>query len=664
MNKHTEQGLHPHLNLNDFLSSEKKIINNFLSKEWLITRGGTERYNSNNYNYVIAKPPKVYTDLFNLVREFVIIFSPFTEFQPRTLNVIEKIQNSFESLRIEKICSIVISKSENIESEVRKLLLSDPEIQIVVPFSYKEFNNLITDQFVKNRFKEYFFTRDLFAFQSELKKDLYFFGRNEIVHKLVTRHNSNENSGLFGLRKTGKTSILHSVRRVLANDNTLSVIINCQNPDFNLKNWNKALFYIINQIKEQNNVVLKVREEKLYNGDKSSESFEKDIRSILNKVKSKNILIILDEIEHITFEISHVTHWKKGYDFLTFWQALRSIFQKDDNLFTFLIAGTNSKAIEFTTINFTDNPIFELIPKDSFIPSFSVKQVEEMVSNLGKIMGLSFDDTIFSKLKEDFGGHPFLIRQVCSYIHKNVDIPRPARVDKVIYQKAKDLYNKNNSTYNEMILGVLKNFYNDEYLMLEFLAIGDFDSFKEFADLSPEYTRHLLGYGIIDENNGEYHFKIDSVKDHLAEKKKYKKIKLTQLDKQKEISERRNKIEPKLRLITRTILFSKYGENEAKKNVLRIMGKTRENKYFSSSFKDIFNPNKSLIYFEDLKKIIAKDWETFENIFGKDKNEFTTFMNNINKYRADAHAKLISDDEMSLFRVSISKIEEKIENYL
>jgi hypothetical protein len=662
--KRVTQGIHPSLNISNFLESEKKIINTFLSKEWLITRSGTETFSNNEYRYIIAKPPKVYTDLFNLVREFIIVFSPFDEFQPRTLNAIEKIQQSFKGLRIEKICSVVISKSPKIEEEIKKLLLSDPEVQIVVPFSYREFNNTTNNEFVKNRFKEYFFSRDLFAFQSELKKDLYFFGRNEIVHKLVTRHNSNENSGLFGLRKTGKTSILHGVRRVLSTENTLSVIINCQSPDFNLKNWNNALYYIIKQIKEQNNIVQKIRDETLYVGDKTVESFEKDLKSVLNKSKSKNVLIILDEIEHITYEISHIPQWKKGYDFLTFWQALRSIFQKEDNLFTFLIAGTNSKAIEFTTINFTDNPIFELIPKDSFIPSFSVNQVEEMVSNLGKIMGLFFDDIIYSKLKEDFGGHPFLIRQVCSYIHKTVKTERPARVDKIIYQKAKESYNKNNTTYNEMILEVLKNFYNDEYLMLEFLAINDLKTFKEFADLSPSYTRHLLGYGIIDENNGDYHFKIESIKDYLSEKKKYKKIKLTQEEKQKEISERRNRIEPKIRAITRTILFSKYGENEAKRIVLKIMGGNREKKYFTSALKDIFDPNKSMIYYEDLRKIINKEWESFENIFGRDKNDFNTYMNNVNKYRVDTHAKTISDDEMSLFRVSITKIEEKIEKYL
>jgi len=664
MIRKTIKGIHPDLNLSDFLVSEQKIINSFLSKEWLITRSGNQKFGKGYYRYIIAKPPKVYTDLFNLVREFIILFSPFDEFQPRTLNAIDKIQQSFKGLRIEKVCSVVISKSPKIEQELSKLLLSDPEVQIVVPFSYDEFKNKTTNDFIKNRFKDYFFSRDLFAFQSELKKDLYFFGRNEIVHKLVTKHKSNENSGLFGLRKTGKTSIIHGVRRVLSSEDTLSVIINCQSPDFNLKTWNKALYYIIRQVKEQNNIVQKIRDEKMYVGDRTVESFEKDLKSVLNRAKSKSVLIIFDEIEHITFGVSHIEHWKSGYDFLTFWQAIRSVFQKENSLFTFLIAGTNPKSIEFTTINGTDNPIFELIPKDSFVPCFSVNQVEEMISNLGKIMGLSFDDTIFSKLKEDFGGHPFLIRQVCSQIHKNVDAERPARVDKIIYEKAKSDYNKGNSTYNEMILEVLKNFYNDEYQMLEFLAIDDLATFKDFATISSTYTAHLLGYGIIDENNGEYHFKIESIKDYLSEKKKYKRIKLTLRDKQQEISERRNKIEPKLRSITRTILFSKYGENDAKKIVLKIMGTDRERKYYASSLKDIFDGNKSIVFFEDIRKVISKEWGLFENIFGKDKNDFNTYMNNVNKYRIDTHAKTITDDEMSLFRVSITKLEKQIDNYL
>ncbi len=658
------KGIHPKTDFSLFPKEEKKITEDFLSKEFLVTRCEKFEYLNSKYNFIVVKPPKIYSDLFNIVREFIILFSPYNEFQARTLHVIDKIQSNFPGLRIEKICTIIISKCKNIESELRDILHSDPEVQLLVPFSYEEFKSDYNDEFIKNRFKEYFFNRDLFSFQSELKKELYFFGRNEIVHKLVTKHKSNENSGLFGLRKTGKTSILHGVRRLLNNDNTLSVIINCQSPDFHLKKWNKALHYIIKEIKVQNNIIQKVREEKLYLESKAVESFESDLKRILAKSKSSSILLIFDEIEHITFEVSHIDHWKRGYEFLTFWQALRSIFQKENNLFTFLIAGTNPKSVEFTTIKGTDNPIFELISRDSFVPSFSIKQVEEMVSYLGKIMGLTFDEIIYSKLQEDFGGHPFLIRQVCSYIHKYVTKERPARVDKVIYENAKNDYQQNNAIYNEMILEVLKNFYNDEYQMLEFLAIGDVATFNEFAGISPSYTTHLKGYNIIDENDNQFHFKIESVKNYLSDKKKYKRIGLTNKEMLAEISERRNQLEPKLRRLVRQVMFSKYGENEAKKIVLRIMGTERERKYYSKKLKEIFDGNQSIIYFEDLRKIVSKEWLVFENIFEKNKHEFETFMSNVNKYRKDAHAKDINEDEMALFRVAITKLENYIDNYL
>ena len=53
------QGIHPNLNLSDFLVSEQKIINSFLSKEWLITRSGNQKFGKGYYRYIIAKPPKV-----------------------------------------------------------------------------------------------------------------------------------------------------------------------------------------------------------------------------------------------------------------------------------------------------------------------------------------------------------------------------------------------------------------------------------------------------------------------------------------------------------------------------------------------------------------------------------------------------------------------------
>ena len=59
-----------------------------------------------------------------------------------------------------------------------------------------------------------------------------------------------------------------------------------------------------------------------------------------------------------------------------------------------------------------------------------------MVRRLGRIMGLKFDEVIYGKLTEDCGGHPYLMRHICSVIHKISNSDRPIRVDKTLYAEA------------------------------------------------------------------------------------------------------------------------------------------------------------------------------------------------------------------------------------
>jgi hypothetical protein len=663
MYKASTPGINPKIIDGHFTDEEKKIIHR-LSREWYITSGGgrIELGIASKYKYMLMKPTSVFQELFNFEREIIVVFSDYTAFEPRTLDAFDKAETLVQNLRIEKICSVLISGDNNIEGKLRNLLKSDSEYQVIIPFTYDELLKNHDSYLIRNRFKEHFYSRDLFAFQSPLKKDLYFFGRNDLVHSLVNRHRSNENSGLFGLRKTGKTSIIYGVQRKLKSLDYASVFIDCQNPSFHLKRWNKALKYVIDEIKIQNGISAIVKDEAEYNEDKAATNFEKDIIKIRKKL-NKNILLIFDEIEHISPKISLSEHWKNNNDFIYFWQSLRSIFQKNNDIFTYLIVGTNPTSVETPFINGVDNPIYNQIPYE-YINQFDVAQTKEMVTKLGGVMGLNFDELLFSKLAEDFGGHPFLIRNLCSVINRTAPKERPVRIDKATYEKNKEVFNSEYGNYIDMILSVLREYYSDEYEMLKFLALGDKDTFNSFAAISNEYTNHLRGYNILDYNNGDYFFKIEAVRQFLVEANKYKKINLTTKEKYQEISERRNSVEVKLRQIIRTTLSAAIGEINAKANVLDLFGEPRKNKYYAYSLKDVFNPNKSEIYFEDLKKIINKNWANFEHIFGRDKEGFSTYMAAINKYRVEAHAKEITDDEMSYFRVCATKIETYIDNYL
>lgn len=662
-------GKHPYLKTNHFNSIEKKIIDK-LSKEFYITNGGAKINlgKTSQYKYILIKPTDNYIEMFNLEREIIVIFSFYRFFEPRTLDAIDYVSKIIQKLRLEKICSVVISGDNKVEKTLEGILKKDVESQIVIPFTYEEIINNKSEYFFRNKFKKHFYTRDLFAFESPLKKDLYFFGRTHIIHKIINRHKSNENSGLFGLRKTGKTSVIFGIERTMESTGALSIYIDCQNPAINKRKWNKALFYIIFLIGKKydiNNPEQKgFSAEKDYTELNAPILFEKDIKILFNHLGKKNILLIFDEIENISFDISPSKNWCNDLDFIYFWQTLRSIFQKLNNVFSYLVVGTNAMCIEKSTVGGKDNPLFNSIPFE-YIGRFTVTQTKEMVVRLGSMMGLQFDESIYTYLTDDFGGHPFLMRHVCSTMNSLVHEQRPALISKEIYRKAKEQFNLRYSNYIEMILNVLKIHYYEEYRMLELLALGQMDEFSKYVLHNPILTSHLLNYGVIDRDNKTYYFRIDSVKEYLIERLKYSKIELTDLEKRAEISERRNRLEEKLRILVRNQLAIKFGKVEATKLFLKVMEEKRREKHLAKSYYELFDANKSEIYFSDLKIIIEKKWsECFENIFDKDLKSFSSKMDTINKFRKpDAHAGSISKDDFILLRISFKWIEEKIDYY-
>jgi hypothetical protein len=287
-----------------------------------------------------------------------------------------------------------------------------------------------------------------------------------------------------------------------------------------------------------------------------------------------------------------------------------------------------------------------------------------MVRKLGRIMGIKFKDTIYGKLTEDFGGHPYLVRHVCSVINRIAGRERPTEVDKQLYEKGKEVFAREYGGYMEMILGVLRDFYSDEYAMLQYLACGDHETFREFERLSPYYTNHLLGYGIIEESRGDYAFSIESLRGHLLAKHKYVRINLSNSEKLQEISERRNALEPKLRQLVRAQLAARYGKAAATDIVVAMLGETRHSKQRALSYEELFDPRLARIYWDDVRKLILKEWDCFRFIFGGDASDFGRRMETINKYRVDAHASNISDEETAYVRTCFTALEQSVSEFL
>lgn len=651
----TRHGINGKVRLEQLADDERQIIDLLSRKYWYITRVEQHTYGTNQCHVAFLKPVEYVTQNFNISRELIMIMSSYPTFEARTLDVLDDLD--VQELRLEEICCIVVSHDPNIENVIKQYQLSNKESRIFIPFYYKNLLQENNDEYAINQMRSYFYTRDLFGIQDALRKEIYFFGRRELIQDLVNKHDNFENAGIFGLRKTGKTSILYGVQRTLNKKGSISVFIDCQ--VLHLSSWNKALHYIIKKIVDENFLKQKLALQNKSRYENESEAywaFEEDMKNVLLSLR-KNILIIFDEIENITPGTSASRNWNKGSDFVKFWQVLRSLFQSQNGRYryTYLIAGTNPRCLELTKLDNVDNPLFSQF-SPSYIRPFDYSNTKEMLDQLGGYMGIRFTPEVITHIEEDFGGHPLLIRQVCSYIHKNVSLVRPVEIKKAEYLGYKDKFHEDQngfSVYAQMILQVLMDWYPDEYQMLEWLAIGDINSFKEFSS-EGEFINHLRYYGIIgkDTTPNEYHFKIEALKNFLLTSNKYKRPALSDEDKIKEICSRRVAIEKKLRKLVKRQLKSSLGEAGAKAEIIRVLYGAKEIGHKSNiPYADFFDPNKHDIYLDSLFSVIKKNYSCFENLFELPEHAFepkATIFNQLR--RIDAHAKDVTESDFQTFR--------------
>jgi len=650
-------GIHNKFKLQRFKPSEKSVLKK-LSASWFMTSSGEEvKVHHSTHNYFLMKPTSGFTEMFNLDREIVCIFSEYAAFDPRSLDVFDEVFSRLPRNRVETICGVLISKDSQIESKVDNCLNSDPEHPIIIPFTYHELYHDYCKENIERRFRSKFYNRDLFSFLSPLKKDVYFFGRNQVVNEIFDQHKTNEHSSLFGLRKSGKTSITYAVQRKLNSNGGESLLFDCESPAIHRLRWNELLEYVVSKYHELKESRAKITYEGRYLEKNAASSFEDDILKIYNSKKRVSTLFIYDEIERITPKTASSEHWNTEKDFIYFWQTMRAFFQKHQGVFTYMLVGTNPSSVESPFLLESENPIFSSIPSN-FVPNFSLDQVTEMVTKLGAYMGLKFDPAICARLHEDLGGHPFLIRQMCSLLHKNIKGERPQIIDKPSYKKVFIEFNEQSHQFLTMMITVLQAWYPDEYDMLTFLANNDLESFEELATAHSEYTRHLLGYGLIQKGAGGYAFNLDILNNYLSAKHKHQRINLSNEDKLAEISSRRNSLEKGLRFLIRNALQANLGGSKAKAAVLASIPSDRREKLSELSLSELLHKGKSPLFFLDLKNLLSKNWDIFQNVFEIDKQKLMFILEDINTIgRPDAHAKDITNDDFSQLRLHFQKVE-------
>lgn len=661
------------------IKGEEKVKSSIkeFSRFGLVTFSRLHSFKSTKYSIHFIKPIAKLKQLYNLGDEVLILCcnDNFSNFKSRTKDFLDFLlmTNSEFKNRLDKLTCFLIDDCDNIAELVKKDRIDNPDARLIVPFSYNELRGGLTDDILQSRLRVFLYERDLFGVASPLQNDNLFFGkdRTNVISELYGKYRQGEHGGLFGLRRIGKTSILNLLKLRVEQSGGVVFYFDCTK--YHHLRWNEFLRQIIVDLQNKyaydpNSEGVSLPKEYYidtsindYSGSHAALSFENDIKKLFNAFSQQRILLIFDEIEQISYETSSSEHWKNGSDSLYFWQTLRAISQTDRRLISFVITGVNPKCIENSKINGNDNPIFNILTPQ-YITLFDYADVKAMISDIGRHLGLHFDEEIYSKLIEDYGGHPFLTRQVCSRINSDVlnkNEPRPYKVSRFSYDKCADEYRTQMEAVITQILGVLEDYYPEEYKLLKTLALQGSSTFKRSLTYGDSSIAHLLGYCLIIKNDDDYYIRISSIGEYLKNKYRYDAI-LTEMEQKiKRINQRRYSLENKLRSLIAITLKSKYGR-KAVENLVKIVSKNTTDKTQSSKLQKLeLKKAMQELYFSQLKTLIGNDWKNYQTIF-EDRMKFEQFFDLINKFRVDAHSKTINEEDEAMLNIAFKFFESKL----
>jgi hypothetical protein len=653
-----QPGMHPKFDITRFAVPHQRVLRRLCQMTHLNRDGEVVMGRDTKYRYALIRPTGQMRGLLHTDREVMVIFSDYQEFQSRTLDAFDRLLNSIpDDFRVEKVARILISEDKDVSTKIRKLFESKPDAPVVIPFHVSELTLSTTDSQIASRIREFTYSRDLFSMSSPLRNDLYFYGRSNLINEICSKLASGENFGLFGLRRSGKTSIVNGISRAISTRSGSAIIIDCQSPAVHQRRWNELLFHIVKTAKHNLNSTAVVCSEIKYNEKDAADAFLKDLRAIKSNKKIKFLAILFDEIERIGFGTASSPHWNDDRDFLHFWQAVRYGFQSENSPFSFLIVGTNPSAVERIKIFESDNPLFGNVEK-RFIPMFSQEQTSEMVDGLGAIMGIQFDGDCKARLNVDFGGHPFLTRYACSYV-SNSSKERPLSVDRTVYQAGVKLFSAESYSYVESIVGLLRDEYPEEFEMLKYLGSGDEESFRYLAEADRRLYEHLIGYGVVARGAKSFYFSIGVVREYFENLSRPSKL-LTYEEKISEISSKRNSLERDLRRFIGSAVKFTTAKSQRSDKILSRLTQVRRDAVSKLSFEQLISEGNSPLFLNELKAILCGNWDIFGNAFDMQKPELEYHMDVINRTRVDAHAKDLTDLEFDKWRVSFGELSKAI----
>lgn len=442
---------------------------------------------------------------FGFTREVLVAYSPFVDLQSRLVIEIRR-ELAGPASRATPDIAFVSSPDPRLRAKLEDW--STPDL-LLIPVERRDGES--APAFI-SLLRQFLYTRDLF-YETTPVRGSRFYGRKKLLRALRDDVASRNVSGLFGLRKAGKTSVLTELSDTV-DSRVIPILMDLETfpapPD-------DPTPYIIEDLRRRLRDALQERgmrqtEFSHLVPNPSITEWKTATQTLMKELHKGGlmILLMLDEVEYLTSDRVDIREGNLP-QIAQLLGAFRSLVQETQN-FTFLLSGLTSAIIESGRLYGRPNPLFSWA-KSYYLGPFDRTDADELASGVGGRMGVGFDSSGLEALHEGSGGHAFLYRNLASAAVQSLpDDLYGRQISSTEIQRVYPRWKMDVAGHVREMIDHVKRYYPEESILIEILK-DEPEEFGAIADIEPQALKHLMDLGLVQANQNR--FQLNSLLDLL-----------------------------------------------------------------------------------------------------------------------------------------------------
>lgn len=421
---------------------------------------------------------------FSITSEVLFLFTPYNDLQRRSFNALtERVPAEVERQQVKAQGSARFTPDPNVfmlaapdPQASEKLdawnLSSSGAIVAALPATSAGLGANEYRERVAESLFSVLSSRDLYRGRNPVTGN-EFFGRQDILQQLRMELLEGRSVGIFGLRRSGKTSVIREFKRRNSNQNVVVVISDLESIGALSEVPQQFSADVTNSLRE-----LKEVDSGIWIGPESDQiarSFA-DLSSRIVRVAEKNhdyrFVISIDEVESL---LPFVRDSEQALEVRHLLGALRRAAQTADNV-ALLLTGVTTRFFSEAMLDpagRVDNPLLGFV-EELFLRPFKQEETNSLVAKLGKGMMLQWEEEALRLLHARAGGFPVLVRDLASATRRLALDPGGRSVGTTEIEIGLDLVTRAFTSWRESAAGlwreIVRNLEAHHPLMAEILS--------------------------------------------------------------------------------------------------------------------------------------------------------------------------------------------------